>query len=142
MEVLCRDQFVVAASTGSPWSSRKNIALEELANEKWVLFPPTRVTRAYTDKIFCANGLAPPRASVTSFSMHLRMHLLATAHFLTIVQKSVVRYHAKRWSPKALPVSIGDHPAPIVAFTLKKRSVSPVVNVFLDHARTVARSIA
>ena len=33
------------------------------------------------------------------------------------------------------------HPAPIVSFTLKDRTVSRVVDAFLEQAREVARSI-
>ena len=140
MEVLCEDYFVVAAGAASPWAARRRIALKDLMNEQWILFPTSNVTSTFISKIFRANGLEPPRTSVASFSMHLRMHLLATGRFLTIMQKSVVHFHAKRWSLKVLAVDTHMHPAPIVSFTLKDRSLSPVVQTFLEHARAVAQS--
>ena len=69
-----------------------------------------------------------------------RRRCLATGRFLTIVQDLVVRYHAERWLLKALPVDMRHHPAPIVSFTLRNRTVSPVVDAFLEQARAVARS--
>ena len=142
MEILCDDHFVVAASTASQWATRKKIALKDLMNEQWVLFPNSNVTSPYIEAIFRANRPEPPPATVATSSTHLRLHLLATGRFLTIVQDSVVRYHAKRWSLKALPVVMQRRPAPIVAFTLKNRTVSPGVRVFLEHAKGVARSMA
>jgi len=141
MEILCDDHFVVAASTASQWATRKKIALKDLMNEQWILFPKSNVTSPYIDAIFRANGLEPPPVTVSTFSIHLRLHLLATGRFLTIVQDSVLRFHAKRWSLKALPVVMHRRPAPIVAFTLKNRTVSPVVRVFLEHARGLTGSM-
>jgi DNA-binding transcriptional LysR family regulator len=132
---------VIAAGAASPWATRKKITLEELVDEAWIMFPRSNVTSPYIDKVFTAAGLKPPKTSVASFSTHLRMHLLATGRFLTIVQDSVVRYHAERWSLKALPVDMRHHSAPIVSFTLKNRTVSPVVDAFLEQARAVARAI-
>src|SRR5262249_1784766 len=58
MEILCDDHFVVAASTASQWATRKKIALKDLMNEQWILFPKSNVTSPYIDAIFRANGLA------------------------------------------------------------------------------------
>ena len=141
VEVLCQDHFVVVTGAASPWATRKKIALKDLLNEQWILFPPSNVTGPYINRIFRGNGLEPPRVTVASYSMHLRLHLLSTGRFLTIVQDSVARYHAKCWSLKVLPIDTRRAPAPIAAFTLKNRTMSPVVHVFLEQARAVARSI-
>lgn len=141
MEILCDDHFVVAASTANRWATRKKIALKDLMNEQWILFPKSNVTSPYIEELFRANELEPPPATVATFSTHLRLHLLATGQFLTVVQDSVVRYHARRWSLKALPVVMQRQPAPIVAFTLKNRTISPVVRVFLEHAKELAGSM-
>jgi DNA-binding transcriptional LysR family regulator len=141
VEVLCQDHFVVVTGAASPWATRKKIALKDLINEQWILFPPSNVTSPYINRIFRGNGLESPRVAVASFSMHVRLHLLATGRFLTIVQDSVARYHAKRWSLKVLPIDMRRPPAPIAAFTLKNRTMSPVTHVFLEQAREVARLI-
>jgi DNA-binding transcriptional LysR family regulator len=141
VEVLCQDHFVVVTGAASPWATRKKIALKDLLNEQWILFPPSNVTGPYINRIFQGNGLEPPRVTVASYSMHLRLHLLSTGRFLTIVQDSVARYHAKRRSLKVLPIDTRRAPAPIAAFTLRNRTMSPVVHVFLEQGRAVARSI-
>jgi DNA-binding transcriptional LysR family regulator len=141
MEILRQDHFVVAAGSASPWATRKRIRLKDLIDEQWILYPPSNIITPFVDQIFRGTGLEPPKATVATFSMHLTMHLLSTGRFLTIVQDSVARYHTKRWSLKVLPVAMYQPPAPIVAFTLKNRTISPVVRVFLEHARAVARSV-
>jgi DNA-binding transcriptional LysR family regulator len=139
MEVLCEDRFLVAAGAASPWASRRKIALEELIGERWILFPDSNVTTTYVSKLFRASGLEQPRGIVGSFSMHLRMHLLATGRFVTIMQASVLRYNAARWGLKELPVDLRTRAAPIVLFTLKERTRSPLVEEFIEHARRAAR---
>ncbi len=82
------------------------------------------------------------RKSVLSFSHHLLNELLATGRFLTIVAGSVLKANAERWDLKALPIDLTIQPHSVAAFTLRQRTVSPVVELFIEHAREVARSIA
>jgi len=73
--------------------------------------------------------------------MPLRFHLLATGRFVTVLHNSVLRFNATRWSLKALSTDFSVRPMPIVIFSLKHRTLSPIVHVFLEHAREVGRSI-
>jgi DNA-binding transcriptional LysR family regulator len=73
--------------------------------------------------------------------MQMRLHLLETGRFLTILHDSVLRFNAKRWSLKALPIDLRIRPMPIAIFSLKNRTLSPVVQLFIDHAHEVAKSI-
>ncbi len=106
IEVLCEDAFFVVTGAQSRWARRHKIALTELLNEPWIFFPANSVTSAYIAEGFRANGVEVPRQSVTSFSLQVRMHLLATGRFLTVLQGSVLRFNAKRWSLKALPIDL------------------------------------
>jgi len=140
MEVLCEDRHLVVAGTRSRWAGRRKITLPELMNERWILFPPESLITRYFAAALHAKGLELPRESVTTFSFHVRMQLLATGRFLTIMLGSVLRHNAHRWSLKALPVDIGAPSAPIALFTLKNRTLSPVVEIFIEHMRQVAKS--
>jgi DNA-binding transcriptional LysR family regulator len=140
-EILGEDTMLVAAGAKSPWALRRKIGLAALTDELWIAYPPDNFPGSFIREAFRAKGLEPPRESVTSFSLHVRMQLLATGRFLTVLQGSVLRFHAKRWSLKALPVDLGLPPVPLAIFTLKNRTLSPVVNLFIEHARTVAKSM-
>ncbi len=51
------------------------------------------------------------------------------------------RYGAQGWPIKALPIDL-DLKVPIAMISPKPRSLSPVVKVFIEHARQVAQDMA
>jgi hypothetical protein len=51
-----------------------------------------------------------------------------------------VRYNAERWSLCILPVKLGK-PLPVVIVTLKDRMLSPVVELFIEHAREATKTL-
>lgn len=141
IDFLCEDAFFVVAGARSGWARRRKIALAELMHESWIFFPASSVSGSYIEAGFHANGLELPQKRLTAFSMQLRLHLLATGRFLTVLHGSVLRFNAKQWSLKALPIDLRIRPMPIVIFTLKNRTLSPVVQLFVEHAHEVAKSM-
>lgn len=140
VEVLLQDPHFVVAGAGSPWARRRKLTLQELVNEPWI-FPPNHVVMALIKEAFQAHGLPVPAESVTAASILLRNQLLTTGRFLTMLPDSVLRYTAKQWSIKALPIDLRIEPWPIAILTLKNRTLSPVVQLFIDNLRAVAKSI-
>ncbi|MEO8567283.1 MAG: substrate-binding domain-containing protein, partial [Betaproteobacteria bacterium] len=138
---LCHDAFFVVAGAHTSWARRRKIVLADLMDERWILFPDGSLSGAYIEAGFQAQGLQLPRHRLTSFSMQLRFHLLATGRFLTVLHDSVLRFNANRWGLKALSTSLSLQPMPIAMFTLKNRTLSPVVQLFIEHVRQVARSM-
>jgi DNA-binding transcriptional LysR family regulator len=88
---------------------------------------------------FEARGLETPTERVSAASIPLRNYLLATGRFLTVLTNSVLYYNAKQWSLKALPVDLRIKPPSIAILTLKNRTVSPVVQLFIEHLREAAQ---
>ena len=140
-EILFEDRYLVVAGAASPWARRRKVTLAELVNEAWIDMPQTSIFGSFLTAAFLAHGLPMPRKSVLSFSHHLRHELLATGRFLTIVAGSVLEANAERWNLKALPIDLTIQPHSVAAFTLKQRTISPVVELFIEHAREVARSL-
>jgi DNA-binding transcriptional LysR family regulator len=140
-EFLCEDAFHVVAGAQSGWARRRKIELAELMNESWIFFPANSVSGSYIEAGFRANGVELPQKHLTSFSMQLRLHLLATGRFLTVLHSSVLRFNAKHWSLKALPIDLRIRPMPVVIFSLKNRTLSPVVRLFIEQAHEVAKSM-
>ena len=139
MEVLCEDKFFVVAGAQSRWARRRKILLGDLEREPWVMFPKDSLITSYFAQALHANGSVPIRESVTSFSMHVRMQLLATGRFLTIMHSSTLRYYAKPWSLKVLPIDLAIPPVPIAVFTLRNRTLSPIVRLFIEQAREISK---
>jgi DNA-binding transcriptional LysR family regulator len=137
-QILSPDAFFVVASARSPWARLRKVALANLIDAPWVLFPSNSVVNSYIEDAFRSHGLEIPRRTVTSFSTHMRLHLVSTGPYLTILHESVLRFNAKIWSLKKLPINLSIRPMPIAIFTLKNRTLSPVVQLFIDEARDVA----
>ena len=141
-EVLYQDQYFVVAGSRSPWARRRKIALADLLDEPWILVPPNSVFASLMAQAFSAQGLELPRAGVTSFAAAIRMQLVAMGRFLTIIPGSLLRYNAERWDLKALPIALDALSFPVAIFKLRHRTVSPVVQKFIEHLRTAAKSMA
>ena len=131
--------FYVVAGAQSPWVRRRKIALAELVNESWVLPPPDGRTGSHAMDAFRANGLAYPRTTVITGDAHLRISLLTTGHFLTILSASVLRFPNRLPEVKVLPVELPTARVSVGITTLKNRTLNPVARLFMEHARDVAK---
>src|SRR5262249_18052288 len=105
-EMLFEDRLFVVAGARNRWARRQRVNLAELVNERWVLLPPSNALGALVEQAFRAHGLEPPRESVTA-DIHLRIHLVTTGRFLTVLPADLLQFVAKRWSLRTLPVDLG-----------------------------------
>jgi DNA-binding transcriptional LysR family regulator len=141
-EPLFGQSIVVVAGAQSRWARRRSVELAELVEEKWILLPPDTPHSTYVVSAFRARGLEPPRATVTSNLIRLREALVATGHFLSAFPAELLHpYKGRHPAIKVLPVNLGP-PQPIAIVTMKNRTLSPAVELFIDCARTVAKSMA
>ena len=72
---------------------------------------------------------------MTSNSVNVRTHLLASGRYLTFIAETPLRHNAKRWSFKALPVDLGIQQLPVAIATLRNRTLSPTVQLFIKHIK-------
>jgi DNA-binding transcriptional LysR family regulator len=142
VEVLFQDELVIAAGMNSKWARRRKIDLAELADERWILAAPGTWNDTAVAAAFRARGLDPPPSSLNTLSIHLRASLLAMGPFIAVFPRSVVRQYGERFSFKVLPVELTVRPWPVTMVTLKNRTLSPVVEIFIACAREVAKSFA
>jgi len=142
VETLFNDQVVIAADARSRWLRRRKIDLAELVDEPWLLTPPDGWVYSRLAEAFAARGLDMPKANVLTVSVPLRNHLLADSHHLSAFANSVLRLNAERYGLKALPVDLPQRPWPAVVVTPRNRTLSPLVERFIECARDVVKSIA
>jgi DNA-binding transcriptional LysR family regulator len=140
-EILYDSSFVVAAGARNPWVRKRRIALAELVNEPWVLPPPEGVLGPAYLEVFRASGLDYPRTTVFAAPPGVRLNLLTTERFLTIVPISVLRF-SKRPGIKVLPVNLQYTRVPVGIITLKNRTLSPIAQLFIETAREVSKPLA
>jgi DNA-binding transcriptional LysR family regulator len=139
IEVLFDDPHVVVVGAKSPWQNRRNVTLADLAEEPWII-PASLIVREIMREAFEAQGLKVPEGKIISSFVLMRNHLLATGRFLTVLPASVLQYNAKQWALRALPIKLRTKVRPIAIIMLRPRSVSPAVQLFIEHLRVTAKS--
>jgi DNA-binding transcriptional LysR family regulator len=133
---LFEDPLVIAAGSQSKWAARRRkIDLAELVNEPWIIQGPHTWNYQRLAEAFHAHGLATPRASLLTLSMPVMTYFLATGPFISAMPRSVAYFS----SLKVLPVDLPPRPWPVIIVTLKNRTLSPVVERFIECAREFTR---
>jgi len=140
VEILFTDEIVVAAGANSPWAQRSSLDIAELIDEPWLLTAPGTWNYKVIMDAFSAKDLPMPRVVARTFSVPLRTTLLADGPFITALPASVLRFNADRLSLKQLPLALPTRPWPVAVVTLKGRTLSPVVELFIDHIRAFTRA--
>jgi DNA-binding transcriptional LysR family regulator len=137
-EVLYNDRPFIVSGSNNRWARRRKVELEELLGEPWLL-PGDDF---YLAEAFQSQGFAAPKFGMTSYSVYQRILLLATGRFIGVLSGSVLRFSpAKHFSLSILPVDFFRLTWPIAIVTLKDRTITPVVQTFIDCIRDVARPL-
>ena len=113
-----------------------------LGDERWILTSNDRWNYQIIADAFARRGMAMPKINIQTLSVNLRANMTATGRFITTFPRSVLLLHADRLDLKVLPVDLAAQAWPIVMATLRDRTLSPVVERFMDCAREVSGSIA
>lgn len=141
-DTLFHDAFVVMASADHPLTRRRKLAWADLSEEPWTLFPIDSAFGSVVADAFRESGIEPPRATVVSESFDFQRELLATGRFLTVLPSFMLKFPHKGLSIKALPVSLTNARMPVGLITLKDRSLTPPVQLFIDRLRAHARPLS
>ena len=141
-EVLYNEKVFVVAGKNSRWAKRRKIELAELVDEAWCVSTPDSFAGSLLAEAFKEQGLPAPRVNAVSFSIPLQNALLATGSFLSLLPNSLLQFSPDLISFKVLPVALPARPGPVGIMTLKNRTLSAVAQLFIEHAREVAKPLA
>ena len=141
-EHLFESPYVVAAGANSPWIRRRRIELADLMDEPWALPAPDDAFGSFVTDAFRAGGLDYPRATVVTSALEIRANLLRTGRYLSVIPEFWLQLPHRHAFLKKVPVELPIASAPIGIVTLKNRKPSPVVHLFIECAREVAKSLA
>src|SRR5262249_50736733 len=141
-EILFHDPLVVMTGQQNPWVRRRNIELSDLVDEPWILPPPNISVGEFVEEAFRARGLAVPRSSVITSSVHMRHNMLVTGRFVAMLPSAMLWFPTYRGSLKARPLASAQTPRPIGLGTPKTRDLSPVAKLLVDCAREVVQPLA
>ena len=140
-DTLFDDRILIVTGPENKWARRRKIALSELADEPWILPQPHAVVGAVFAEAFRACGLAFPPKSVVWGSPSIACAFLPTGSFVSALPASLLKFGANLPQLKLLPVDLPVDPWPVGIMTLKNRTLTPLVKVFIDYAREVTKSI-
>ena len=142
VEVLFDDEVVIAAGANSRWGRRRKIAFADLLDAAWVGTSRQALTTTLVARAFQTNNLPVPKLRVMTYSVQLRARLLATGDFLTALPRSMLRLNPEFGSVKQLSIKLPDPGFPVAIVTLKDRTLTPAVELFLDTLRGHIKSLA
>jgi DNA-binding transcriptional LysR family regulator len=141
-EVLFRTSLVVMAERRHPLLRRKKkLHLEELMGERWALSPPDSFLGRTVVDLFRRHGLPSPPTVVTTISIYMRLNLLASSRFVTLLPMQILRHRLSKAWLRALNVELGDTSAPIASLTLKGRRPGGAVKLFQQASRDVCQAL-
>jgi len=141
IEILFDDEAVIAAGANSRWVRRRKIDLADLLDANWVGTSRQTFTTMLLEQSFQENNLPLPKMRVMTFSVQVRAHLLATGDFVSAMPKSMLRLNPECRGLKQLPIKLGRRNFPVAIVTLKDRTLSPPVELFLGSLRTYVKSL-
>jgi DNA-binding transcriptional LysR family regulator len=141
VEILFDDRQVVMTGAQSSWIRRRNLRLADLVSAPWLLPPPASIIGVSMAEAFRASGLEPPRARVITFSVPLCYQLLCRGRFLAMLPISIARL-GNNLPLKILSVGFPAISRPTGIITLKKRTLSPLAQLFINSVREFAKPLA
>jgi DNA-binding transcriptional LysR family regulator len=138
-EVLYADPRSVFVAKQNRWSRRRKVTLADLVEEPWALPLASSAMGEVYANIFRAAGLDAPRKTVVALSsIDARIALVAKGQFLTIVSEADIRFADGGTAIEALPINLSSH-REVGIITLKNRTLTPAVQLFLDYVRELVR---
>jgi DNA-binding transcriptional LysR family regulator len=140
VESLYEERLVLAASRRSSWARRRSkIDLAELSAARWILPGKNGFVYECVVEAFKSRGLEMPSMTLMAQSVPLRAYFLARGDYIGAFASSVLRSNAEAFGLKTLAVHLTDMRPFVVLITLKNRTLSPVVERFIDHLREFTR---
>lgn len=136
-EVLFKAPLAVLADRRHPLVNRKKLTLADTMEETWTLSPPDSFLGRVVGDVFRRRKLDLPATVVTTLSIYMRLNLLASGRFLTMLPERMARHRANRAWLRALSIDLPDSSGPIASITVKRRRVGGALKLFQKACRDV-----
>jgi DNA-binding transcriptional LysR family regulator len=134
---LYNNRLRVVVGMKSRWARRRKVALSDLTGEPWCVPRLESPGGKAFANAFRASGLPMPHIVLSTASQHLRRQLLADGRFVGLSADGILHFDIYGPSLKVLPIELPMPQVPIGVLTLKRRTLSPVAQLFIDCIREV-----
>jgi DNA-binding transcriptional LysR family regulator len=140
-EVLFDEPFVFVVGAHSELARKRRLALADIIKGNWILPPYDSAPGALVAEVFRASGFSPPKPLLKTIAIQLTVSLIASGEFVGILPASVAALSGHRAALKVLRLtSAGPRISAEIVF-LRKRTLSPAVQSFINCTREVAKSL-
>ena len=141
-EILYKSTLAVMANKSHPLVDRKRLDLADLMEELWALSPPDSFLGRIGADVFRRRKLPLPPTVMTTISTHMRLSLLASGHFLTLLPTTLLRHRSNSAWLRALNVDLSDSTGPVASITVRERRCGGAVKLFQEVSRAVCKEFA
>lgn len=135
VEVLFKAPLAVLADRRHPLVGRKRLSLPDTMGEAWTLSPPESYLGRVVGDVFRRRKLELPSTIVTTLSIYMRLNLLASGRFLTMLPERMIHHRANKSWLRALNIDLPESSGPIASITVKKRSGASALKLFQQACR-------
>jgi DNA-binding transcriptional LysR family regulator len=136
-ETLYTSILAVVADRTHPLAARKGLTLPDLMHEQWALPPADVFLGRVVAGLFEQKGLPLPSSMVTTTSTLMRLNLMASGRFLSVLPTTMLRHRSYKPWLRALGVDLGDRGGAMSAITIKDRRTSGAMKLFLKACHAV-----
>lgn len=141
VDVAFRQALGVLAERSHPLLRRKKLQLADLMEEQWALSPDDSFLGRVVADVFARRNLPLPPAVVRTVSVYMRMSLLASGKFISVLPLTMLQQPFGGWL-RPLSVELSDSAAPIALITLKKRQPSGPLRIFRQASLEICKRFA
>ena len=137
---IYKDRFVAVCGKKHPLWGKRNITLDTLAKQDWILPPPNSYAQKVFEQAFLSAGLTPPRAAVISSLGASDLGMMETQPLLALFPESEVFYLQQTGTLR----SLGDLKMQyevIGAILLRNAPVHPATAAAVESLNAFARSL-
>jgi DNA-binding transcriptional LysR family regulator len=142
VDVLFESPLGVLAGRHHPLLRRRHLQLVDLMDERWALSPPDSFLGRVVVDVFRRRNLPLPAAVVTTVSIYMRLTLLASGKFISVLPLTMLGHPSSRAWLRALDVDLADTTASTALITLKRRRASAPLKLFQQASLEVCKALA
>lgn len=140
-EPIANEPHCVIARAGHPLSKRnplvaeRNLTLQDLVEQPWILPPAGSILRSRLDSIFVRNGFGLPKNFVETMSLPVITNLLRRTDMLVALPPCVVQAYCELGALTVLPIDIGMQMDAFGIITRRGDKLSPGAQALLSAIR-------
>jgi DNA-binding transcriptional LysR family regulator len=141
-ERLGTEPLALVVRSGHPLAKAKNLKLDQVLKQSWVLPPSGGALRHQFDLAFRKSGMAPPKNGVETLCLSLLTGLLLSSDMVAILSTSVAEIYVKHQMFSYLPVEFNCNVGDYGLITLEGVTLSPSTLTFMTLLREKASSLS